>query len=347
MPWFCFTLIILVIELWLFPIWLFWKKLHIGKPMHKWHDATKPKDSSYFWFLSYILKKFNYRNYLSKNIFQHWKETKNCRFFSNFCCMIYLVIYIFFANAPGLDTWINLAWLWPYFRPELDGWDKIRTYHLSIVSLVCYPLSTIFVHFQLCDRTAFSESGYRYHLLTSHPEPNRQKPFECPSCDKSFVQQKLLRKHLASRHSDDSDARRHVCPFCPASFKRKDHVTRHVTDTHSLVTKLFDCSTCDAKFQSASHLRQHERLHEDRGGFYECPVCKERIVRKKGFKRHLDLHKKAATDEVSTSGCFPSLTGLNSQNSGLAFDQQTLTRQFFWINCEEKTKSDFKVEKKI
>ncbi len=147
MPWFCFTLIILVIELWLFPIWLFWKKLHIGKPMHKWHDATKPKDSSYFWFLSYILKKFNYRNYLSKNIFQHWKETKNCRFFSNFCCMIYLVIYIFFANAPGLDTWINLAWLWPYFRPELDGWDKIRTYHLSIVSLVCYPLSTIFVHF--------------------------------------------------------------------------------------------------------------------------------------------------------------------------------------------------------
>jgi len=132
-----------------------------------------------------------------------------------------------------------------------------------------------------------------------------------------------------SRHSNDSDARRHVCPFCPASFKRKDHVTRHVTDTHSLVTKLFDCSTCDAKFQSASHLRQHERLHEDRGGFYECPVCKERIVRKKGFKRHLDLHKKAATDEVSTSGCFPSLTGLNSQNSCSAFDQQTLTRQFF------------------
>ena len=195
---------------------------------------------------------------------------------------------------------------------------------MKLPSFHCFVIVIIFDHiiFQLCDRTAFSESGYRYHLLTSHPEPNRQKPFECPSCDKSFVQQKLLRKHLASRHSNDSDARRHVCPFCPASFKRKDHVTRHVTDTHSLVTKLFECSMCDAKFQSASHLRQHERLHEDRGGFYECPVCKERIVRKKGFKRHLDLHKKV---DVSTSGCFSSPTG----NCSSALDQQTLTKQYF------------------
>ena len=149
---------------------------------------------------------------------------------------------------------------------------------------------TNFFNFQFCNRTAFSESGYRYHLLTAHPQPpTLQKLFDCPACEKSFFQQKLLRKHFQSRHSD-GDARRHVCPFCPASFKRKDHVTRHVTDTHSLVAKLFDCSKCDAKFQSASRLRQHERLHEDRGGFYECPVCKERIVRMKGFKKHLAGH---------------------------------------------------------
>ena len=140
---------------------------------------------------------------------------------------------------------------------------------------------------QLCNRTAFSESGYRYHLMTAHPQLEVQKLFECPDCKKSFLQQKLLRKHFLSRHGD---ARSHVCPFCPTSFKRKDHLTRHVTDTHSLVGKLFDCSQCDAKFQSNERLRQHQRLHEDVGGFYECDVCKERIVRLKNFKKHLASH---------------------------------------------------------
>ena len=132
----------------------------------------------------------------------------------------------------------------------------------------------------------------------------------------SFVQQKLLRKHLASRHTG-SDVRHHTCPFCPASFKRKDHVTRHVTDTHSLVAKLFECVTCDAKFQSASHLRQHERLHEDRGGFYECPICKERIVRMKGFTKHLAQHKKAE----------------QQQNNNIAmYDNQIFVKQSFQNN---------------
>jgi hypothetical protein len=59
--------------------------------------------------------------------------------------------------------------------------------------------------------------------------------------------------------------------------------------------------SCHAKFQSASRLRQHERLHEDRGGFYECHVCKERLVRKKGLKKHLALHSKQETEAAASA----------------------------------------------
>lgn len=123
----------------------------------------------------------------------------------------------------------------------------------------------------------FSESGLRYHRLTWHGgEAN--KAHVCGICGKAFAQSTLLRKHASSAHSGE---RRFACPYCPAAFKRKDHVDRHVTDTHSLVAELFECDVCGGRFQSASRLKQHIKLHSDDSGVRQpCPVCGKTMLSK-------------------------------------------------------------------
>ena len=127
-----------------------------------------------------------------------------------------------------------------------------------------------------CPGRTFTESGYRYHLLTKHSDDAVRRRFQCHLCPpgaRSFAQNKLLQKHLAARHSDE---RKHECPHCPQTFKRGDHLARHVSDTHSLVDKLFECSAaedCGLRFQSQRRLRQHENLH--RAAAANCSSCAE------------------------------------------------------------------------
>merc|ERR1711997_148569 len=60
----------------------------------------------------------------------------------------------------------------------------------------------------------FSESGLRYHRLTTHCVPGESKPQHCCLvCAKTFVQATLLRKHVASAHAGE---RKFSCPYCPA-----------------------------------------------------------------------------------------------------------------------------------
>ena len=75
---------------------------------------------------------------------------------------------------------------------------------------------------------------------------------------------------MASTHEVD---RKYPCPYCPATFKRKDNADRHVTDTHSLVTELFECDVCGGRFQSASRLKQHAKLHHDESVRRPCHLC--------------------------------------------------------------------------
>ena len=117
------------------------------------------------------------------------------------------------------------------------------------------------------DGKVFSESGLRYHRLSVH---GGQPQFSCSICAKTFVQATLLRKHMASTHEVD---RKYPCPYCPATFKRKDNADRHVTDTHSLVTELFECDVCGGRFQSASRLKQHAKLHHDESVRRPCHLC--------------------------------------------------------------------------
>jgi len=117
------------------------------------------------------------------------------------------------------------------------------------------------------DAKVFSESGLRYHRLSVH---GGRPQFSCSICAKTFVQATLLRKHMASTHEVD---RKFPCPYCPATFKRKDNADRHVTDTHSLVTELFECDVCGGRFQSASRLKQHAKLHHDESVRRPCHLC--------------------------------------------------------------------------
>ena len=136
----------------------------------------------------------------------------------------------------------------------------------------------------------FTESGYRYHLLTKHSDDAVRRRFVCDLCPpgaRSFAQNKLLQKHVASCHSDE---RKHECPHCPQTFKRADHLARHVSDTHSLVDNLFECSVvedCGARFQSQRRLRQHERHHKAASAnLSKCEECGKVFSKRANLDRH-------------------------------------------------------------
>ncbi|TRY63476.1 hypothetical protein TCAL_00817 [Tigriopus californicus] len=142
-----------------------------------------------------------------------------------------------------------------------------------------------------CDKN-FTESGYRYHLLTHRQE----KPFSCHICAKSFVQNKLLQKHISSCHSE---VRKFSCQHCPSSFKRKDHLSRHISDLHDAREKLFKCKfdECIAKFNSTRRLRVHERRHQERSRFH-CEICPMKFLRKRQLTEH--LKRKHACSDIRT-----------------------------------------------
>eukprot|EP00095_Tigriopus_kingsejongensis_P012359 maker-scaffold1562_size35716-snap-gene-0.4 protein:Tk12359 transcript:maker-scaffold1562_size35716-snap-gene-0.4-mRNA-1 annotation:"zinc finger protein 778-like" len=143
-----------------------------------------------------------------------------------------------------------------------------------------------------CDK-AFTESGYRYHLLTHRQE----KPFICHVCAKSFVQNKLLKKHIASCHSE---VRNFPCPHCPSSFKRKDHLSRHVSDIHERTEKLFQCSfdDCLARFKTSHRLKVHLRRHQEKSQV-NCEICPQKFLSKRHLHEHL-RQKHASSSDTKT-----------------------------------------------
>ena len=145
---------------------------------------------------------------------------------------------------------------------------------------------------------SFTESGYRYHLLTKHSDDAVRRRFRCDLCPpgaRSFAQNKLLQKHVASCHSDE---RKHECPHCPQTFKRADHLARHVSDGHSLVDNLFECSVvedCGARFQSQRRLRQHESHHKASSpNLSKCDECGKVFSKRANLDKHFQQsHVKA------------------------------------------------------
>ena len=121
----------------------------------------------------------------------------------------------------------------------------------------------------------FSESGLRYHRLTAHSAAGQTQRHPCQVCGRTFLQATLLRKHMTSAHVGE---RKFSCPYCPATFKRKDHADRHITDTHSLVRELFECEDCGGRFQSASRLKQHAKLHHDENVRKPCQFCGKKML---------------------------------------------------------------------
>ena len=168
-------------------------------------------------------------------------------------------------------------------------------------------------------KKVFSESGLRYHRLTTHCVPGESKPqHSCHICAKTFVQATLLRKHVASAHVGE---RKFSCPYCPATFKRKDHADRHVTDTHSLVAELFECEICKGRFQSSSRLKQHAKLHHDQTARKPCHICGKKMLAKNLMTHYHRVHaaQPAATFSRENSSSYPfTTTGNGSSDDDVA-----------------------------
>ena len=156
----------------------------------------------------------------------------------------------------------------------------------------------------------FSESGLRYHRLTTHCVPGESKPqHSCHVCAKTFVQATLLRKHVASAHAGE---RKFSCPYCSAMFKRKDHADRHVTDTHSLVAELFECDICKGRFQSSARLKQHAKLHHDQAARKPCHICGKKMLAKNLMTHYHRVHAAPLAPTTPSPTYHPAVATTNS-----------------------------------
>ncbi|KAJ3056573.1 hypothetical protein HK097_005970 [Rhizophlyctis rosea] len=72
-----------------------------------------------------------------------------------------------------------------------------------------------------CGKVLSRPFNLKVHMKTH--DPDRERPFACPTCSKTFVRQHDLARHCATH----SDVRSFECFICGKAFVRKDALDRH------------------------------------------------------------------------------------------------------------------------
>lgn len=86
------------------------------------------------------------------------------------------------------------------------------------------------------------------------------------------------------------------CTKCDMLFHTRRKLTEHL-EKHSTGLRLFECSTCQRKFQTEMQLHKHDVIHSDlitqikEEDEFECIVCKEVVAVKEELDEHMREHK--------------------------------------------------------
>jgi uncharacterized Zn-finger protein len=138
---------------------------------------------------------------------------------------------------------------------------------------------------------ACTECDYRFttaQRLTTHMRTHTgEKPFECSHCQKRFSESGNLKNHIRTHLGEKP----YKCPTCGVGFAFKSQMTVHMY-TH-LTEKSFKCNKCDFCTNSPFNLRSHQLLHGQHR--YECLHCTKRYVHRSHLKQHEKCHDERYT----------------------------------------------------